>query len=125
MEVEGQVEIHLKNASLRDIDAQAAELRSMYQVYRTLRSITRHPGDFSVDFEIREKGGGAAQASGLTREGLQTDAARFRILEGIKQHVITNVEDVQSFDLAFDLSCRRAPEEIEIPEVFAGGGPVG
>lgn len=119
--------MHIKNATLSDLDKQAAELRSKYEVYRTMRRITKDPGDFKIDFNIRTKEGIAAAGKGVSGERLKADAARFRILEGIKQHVIANAGDVQSFDLAFDLSCRRIPDLIDqpvIPELPGGfGGP--
>ncbi len=120
------LEMHIKNATLSDLDKQAAELKSMYEVYRTMRSITRDPGELKMDFNVRTKEGATASGKAVSAERLKADAARFRILQGIKQHVIANAGDVQSFDLAFDLSCRRIPDLIDqpvLPEL--PGGPAG
>lgn len=120
------LEIHIKKASLGDLEKEAAALRDRYEIYRTMRAITPKPGDLKLDYNIRSSGP-VSQGKGVSGERLKADAARFRILQGIKQHVIGNVGDVQSFDLAFDLSCRRVPDEItlpEIPELPGGGGPV-
>ncbi len=121
------VEVHLRKAKLAELDRQAADLESMYQVYRTLRKVTRKPGDLAIDFEIRGgKGTKTVSEKGVTRERVLADAARFRILRGIKEHVIANVGDIQSFDLAFDLKCRQVPEEIEIDiaDQLGGKGPL-
>lgn len=118
--------MHIKNATLSDLDKQAAELRSRYEVYRTMRRITKDPGELKLDFNVRTKEGTAASGKGISGERLKADAARFRILEGIKQHVIANSGDVQSFDLAFDLSCRRIPDLIEQPTIpELPGGTIG
>ena len=113
--------IHLKKATLGDIDSQAAELRSMYEIYRTMRRITRTPGDLKMDFDVRSKGRSEIQGKDVSGERLQADAAKFRILQGIKQHVVANIGDVQSFELEFDLSCRRVPDIVDDP--FGGGIP--
>lgn len=124
MKKENAVEVHLRNASLADIDKEAAQLESMYSVYRTLRKVTRAPGDLEMDFEIR---GDEEPVShkGLTGDRLLVDATRYRILRGIREHVIENVGNVQAFDLAFHLKCRAIPDELEIPaERLRGAGPI-
>ena len=123
MEYGNAIEIQFRNASLKDVDREAAQLKSMYDVYRTLRTITPSPGDLTMDFEIRGAGE-TISAKDVTSERLLADAARFRILRGIREHVINNVGDVQSFDLAFDLKCREIPDEIEIPEIGGQTGPI-
>ena len=118
--------MHIKNATLSDLDKQAAELKSMYEVYRTMRRITRDPGELKVNFNIRTKKGAPVSGKGVSAERLKANAARFRILQGIKQHVIANAGDVQSFDLAFDLSCRRIGDLIDPPfNPELPGGPAG
>lgn len=127
MKNENAIEVHLRKAKVAEIDRQAADLESMYKVYRTLRKVTRTPGDLAMDFEIRGgKDGERISEKGVTRERLLADAARFRILRGIKEHVTANVGDIQAFDLAFDLKCRQVPEEIEIDieDQLGGKGPV-
>jgi hypothetical protein len=118
----GTVEVHLKNAKLADLDKQTAELREAYELYKTTRKVTRKPGDFTMSCEIRGKTG-ASSVKDVTRERLLGDAARFRILSGIKEHIAAH-GDVASFDLAFDLSCRRIPDELVNPEDIVVGNPV-
>lgn len=118
--------IHLKKATLKQIDAQAAELKGMYEIYRTMRGITRSPGDLKMNFEVRSEGRSELKGQGVTADQIKADAAKFRILQGIKAHVVRNIGDVQSFDLAFDLSCRQIPDLEDpihdLPGGIAGGG---
>lgn len=115
--------IHIKNANLSDLDKQAAELKSHYEIYRTMRAITPNPGDLTLDFNVRT-GGTSVTGKGVSGQCLKADAARFRILQGIKQHVISAGGDIQAFDLAFDLSCKKVPDELTLPELpgMPGGG---
>ena len=115
------IEITLNKASLEEIDSDAARLEDMYNVYRTLRKITSQPGELVMDFNI-VGGEHAVRGKGVTGDRLLADATRFRILRGIKEHVIEHVHDASSFELAFKLKCRELPEEIEIPELDLPGG---
>ena len=125
MATEKGVEIHLKNAKMSDLDSQVAELRESYTVYRTMRKVTRQPGELSLSYNIRAKEG-ASSGKGLTTARLQADAAKFRILNGIRDHVNAKVGgDLASFDLAFDLSCRRIPDLINPEEIVVGSPVVG
>ena len=116
--------LHIKNAKLSDLDKQAAELKDRYEIYRTMRAITSTPGDLKMDFNVRS-GKTAVTGQAVSGDLLKADAARFRILQGIKQHVIANVGDVQAFDLAFDLSCKKIPEELTLPELPGLPGGIG
>lgn len=121
------VDITLKGAKLGDIDKQAAQVRQMYQIYRTMRKVTPKPGALTMDYDIKSQGA-ATQGRGVTADQLRAEAAKFRILEAIKAHVIGSVGDVQSFELDFHLHCREVPDVITIPEEglggIAGGGPI-
>jgi hypothetical protein len=117
------VELHVKKAKLGDLDNQAAKLRDMYEIYKSLRKLTPKPSGMLMDLNIRTRGQSVIRGERLTVERLQAEAARYRMLLAIKEHVATNVGDAQSFDLAFDLSCKDLPEIFPEFEGF-GGGPV-
>jgi hypothetical protein len=118
------VEIHLKNAKAAEIDKEIGELREMYELYRVARKITRKPGDLTMTYNIRGRAG-ASSGRGVTTDKLLTEAAKFRILNGIREHVASRVGDVASFDLAFDLACRELPDIINPEEILAGNPAVG
>lgn len=121
------VEVHLERASAEEIDKQAAELRDIYEVYRSMRRTVRKPGDLSMRYDIRHGKETVQSRRGLSLSDLEAEAARYRILDGIRRHV-EGIGDVASFDLAFDLSCKRRPEDIilpEVPDLDLPGGPQG
>jgi hypothetical protein len=118
-------EMHIQNATLSDLENRRAELRNHYEIYRSMKTIVQDPGTFlKLDYSIRNSGP-PVEERGLTRDLIYEDAARFRIVDGIMQHVHRNVEDSLSFDLSFDLSCRVGPEEILYPELEIQDLPVG
>ena len=112
------VDIKLSKASAKQIDDQLSGLEGTYRIYKSLRKVTRTPGNLSIDYEI--KGKTPSKGRGITRESLRADAAKYRILRAIKEHVAVNPGDIQSFELDFHLKCRELPDVFEFPEVDAG-----
>src|SRR5262245_10274871 len=107
------IEITLSKASLEEIDREAAQLKDMYDVYRTLRKLTIKPGDLGMDLRV-VRDDHAVRGKAGTGDRLLADATRFRILRRIKEHEVEHVHDASCFELAFKLKCRELPEEIEI-----------
>ena len=112
------VDITLKRAKAKDIDDQLSSLEATYEIYRSLRKVTKTPGDLSIDYEI--KGRKPSKAKGISRESLRSDAAKYRILRAIKEHVAVSPGDVQTFELDFHLKCRDIPDVFEFPEKDLG-----
>jgi hypothetical protein len=117
---ENALEIRLERVRLAEVDEQAKRLRAMYDVYRSLRRVTDRPGEFNIDLAIREGGEERFVERDLSGERLRADAARYRILRALKEHVVEHGGDVQSFELAFHLKCREIPDEIEVSEPRIG-----
>lgn len=122
------VELHFKNAKIADLDSEAARIKELYKVYRTIRKLTRNPGDIAMDFNIRDGDATLAAHQGVTLEMLKEEAARFRMLKAITEHVTSDLGNAAKFDLSFDLACRQLPEIFPEFEGPAGGpieGPMG
>jgi hypothetical protein len=114
----GLVDITLRKAKVKDLDDQLSKLEGTYQIYKSLRKVTGTPGDLSIDYEI--KGKRPSKGSGISRESLRSDAAKYRILRAIKEHVAVDPGEAQTFDLDFHLKCRDIPDVYEYPEVETG-----
>jgi hypothetical protein len=114
------VKVSVRNASLEDLEKEASQLESMYEVYRSLSKIGPIPDDVRMDLEVRGTGDSDVELKGVTGERLLADATRYRILNGLRDHVVNNAGWEFEFTLAFTLSWR-----IEDPELQERPGTIG